>query len=51
MPYTQMLNNFTYAAPKLVIVAVTPLAVIGLLLVVAASVWQRDGGTVPCRNP
>ena len=35
MPYTQMLDSFTYAAPKLVIAATTPLAIIGLLLVVA----------------
>ncbi len=34
-PMTEMLNRFTYSAPKLVIAAVTPLAIIGLLLVIA----------------
>ena len=33
-PVTEMLNRFTYSAPKLVIAAVTPLAAIGLLLVI-----------------
>jgi putative ABC transport system permease protein len=33
-PITEMLNRFTYSAPKLVVAAVTPLAAIGLLLVI-----------------
>ena len=33
-PYTDLLNQFTYATPKLVVAAITPLAAIGLILVI-----------------
>ena len=34
MPYTELLDKFTYSPPKLIVATVTPLAAIGLLLVI-----------------